>query len=82
MKLMRNLVQIKVKKADETFKGGIIHKPDNLKVAAPEGVVTAVGPTVGDDIKVGQRVLYGRHSAQELDEDYVLVIEDDILAVL
>ena len=79
MKLMRNLVQIKIEGAEETFDGGLIHKPDNLKVTAPEGVITAVGPKV-NTVAVGNRVIYGKFSDQEVDEDTVLVCEDDIVA--
>lgn len=81
MKLLRNLVKIKIEAAQDTFDGGLIHKPDNLKVAAPKGVVTALGPDV-KEVKVGQYVVYGKHSSQEFEKDSVLILEEDILAIL
>ncbi len=81
MRLMRNLVQISTEEAEETFDGGVIFKPDSLKVKPnTEGTVMAIGPKV-NTVSIGQRVLYGKFSAQEL-EDSVLVHEDDIIAIM
>ena len=81
MKLMRNLVQISVLPVEDTFEGGAILKPETLKVRPnTEGTVLSIGPNV-DTVAVGNRVIYGKFSAQEL-EDSVLVHEDDIIAVL
>lgn len=81
MKLLRNLVQIKTETAEETFDGGIIHRPDNLKVAAPRGVVIAIGTDV-NEVKIGQYVAFGKYSGQEFEKDSILIHEDDVLCIL
>lgn len=81
MKLLRNLVQIKTEAAEDTFDGGIIHKPDNLKVAAPKGVIMATGPEV-EEVKIGQYVVYGKHASQDFEEGSILILETDILCII
>ena len=76
----------------ETVKGGIII-PDTAKEKPMEGAVVAVGPgkVMEDgkrspmDLKEGDRVLFGKYSGTEIkidDEDYVIMREEEILAVL
>ena len=76
----------------ETAKGGIII-PDTAKEKPIEGEVVAVGNgkvledgTVRKlDVKVGDRVLFGKYSGTEVKlegEERLIVREDDILAVL
>jgi chaperonin GroES len=76
----------------ETTKGGIII-PDNAKEKPVEGRVVAVGrgKTLDDgtvravDVRVGETVLFGKYSGTEIKldgEDFLLVREDDILAVV
>jgi chaperonin GroES len=72
--------------------GGIII-PDTAKEKPQEGKVVSLGPgKVGDDgkrtaldIKVGDRVLFGKYAGTEIKVDgveHVFMREDDILGVL
>jgi len=72
--------------------GGIII-PDTAKEKPQEGKVVALGPgKTGDDgkrtvldIKVGDRVLFGKYAGTEIKVDgveHVFMREDDILGVL
>jgi chaperonin GroES len=76
----------------ETAKGGIII-PDTAKEKPQEGEVLAVGngkilengTKVALDVKVGNKVLFGKYSGTEIkiDGDDVLILrEDEVLAVL
>lgn len=78
--------------ADKKTAGGIII-PDTAKEKPQEGEVIAVGPgKVTDDgklkamnVKVGDKVLFGKYSGNEVkmeDQDYLIMREDDILGVL
>lgn len=78
--------------AKTTTAGGIII-PDNAKEKPVEGEVIAVGSgKILDDgsvrpleVKVGDRVLFGKYSGSETEidrEEHVIVREDDILAIL
>lgn len=78
--------------ATEQVRGGIII-PDTAKEKPQEAEVIAVGPgkmtDKGErsplDVKAGDRVLIGKYSGSEIkynDTDYVIVREDEILAVL
>jgi chaperonin GroES len=77
---------------EEKTKGGIII-PDTVKEKPQEAEVVAVGPGTRDDqgrvhpldVKVGDRVLFGKWSGTEvkLDGDEHLVVkESDILGIL
>jgi chaperonin GroES len=72
--------------------GGIII-PDSAKEKPQEGVIVATGKgKVRDDgkltpldVKVGDKVLYGKYSGNEITvsgDKFVIVREEDILAVL
>ena len=76
----------------EVRKGGIII-PDSAKEKPIEGRVKAVGDgklnesgnRVKIDLKVGDKVLYGKYAGTEIKidgEDYLLMREDDILGVV
>jgi chaperonin GroES len=76
----------------EQVKGGIII-PDTAKEKPQEAEIIAVGPGKiqedGErqpmDVNSGDRVLIGKYSGSEIridDEDYVILREDEILAVL
>jgi chaperonin GroES len=76
----------------ELRKGGIII-PDSAKEKPIEGRVKAVGQgKVGDDgkrvkleVKVGDKVLYGKYAGTEIKvdgDDLLLMREDDILGVV
>lgn len=73
-------------------KGGIII-PDTAKEKPMEGEVVAVGPgkqaeggkREAMDVKAGDRILFGKYAGTEIkidDRDYVILREEEILAVL
>ena len=77
---------------EEKTKGGIII-PDTAKEKPQEGEVIAVGPGGRDeagklipiDIKVGDRVLFGKWSGTEVridGEDLLIMKESDIMGVI
>ena len=76
----------------EVKKGGIII-PDTAKEKPQEGKVIAVGTgkmtdegkRIGLDVKVGDRILFGKYSGSEVkvdDKEYVIFREEDVLAIL
>ena len=73
-------------------KGGIII-PDTAKEKPQEGEVIAAGPGKRDeqgkiipmDVKVGDRILYGKYSGTEIkieDEEHLIMHQEDILGIL
>ena len=83
-----------VKRVEEEgkTKGGIII-PDSAKEKPMEGKVIAVGKgkVLEDgkipplDVKVGDRVLFGKYSGSEIkidEEEHMIMREDDILGVI
>jgi len=87
MKPIADRVIIKPAPADEKTKGGLII-PDTAKEKPQRGEVIAVGP--GKDgnlmsVQVGDIVLYGKYSGQEISHegnDYLIMREDDILVII
>lgn len=87
MKPIADRVIIKPAPADEKTKGGLII-PDTAKEKPQRGEVIAVGP--GKDgnlmtVTVGDIVLYGKYSGQEINYegyDYLIMREDDILCII
>lgn len=78
--------------SDERTKGGIII-PDTAREKPQEGEVVAAGPgarndqgqTVALDVKVGDRVLFGKWSGTEIrvdGEDLLIMKESDVMGVL
>jgi len=75
----------------DTAKGGIII-PDSAKEKPQEGEVMAVGAgkmekgrRIALDVKVGDRILFGKYSGSEIkvdDREYLLLREEEILAKL
>jgi chaperonin GroES len=54
-------------------------------VAAGTGRVTDAGETVKLEVKVGDKVLYGKYSGTEVtieSKEYLIVRESDILAII
>jgi chaperonin GroES len=89
---LHDRVVVKRIDAEEKTKGGIII-PDSAKEKPSEGQVVAVGPGGRDeagklipiDIKVGNKVLFGKWSGTEVKldgEDLLIMKESDILGVL
>jgi chaperonin GroES len=84
-------VVIKSLEESEQMRGGL-YIPDSAKEKPQQGEVIAVGPgrfekdkRVPMDIKVGDKVLYGKYSGTEVTldgEQYLILRESDVLAVL
>ena len=85
-------VLVKRVKEEEKTKGGIII-PDTAKEKPQEGEVIAVGPGARDesgklqplDVKVGDRILFGKWSGTEVKlqgEDLLIMKESDILGII
>jgi chaperonin GroES len=78
--------------ADEKTAGGIII-PDTAKEKPQEGEVIGVGPGARDesgqlrplDVRVGDRILFGKWSGTEVKiggEDLIIMKESDILGIV
>ena len=89
---LQDRVLIKRIEEEEQVSGGIII-PDTAKEKPQEAEVVAVGPgKITDDgsrspmdVEVGNKVLVGKYSGSDIKidgEDYVIVREDEILAVV
>ena len=89
---LQDRVIVKRLEAEETVKGGIII-PDTAKEKPQKGEVIAVGPgKVSKDgklqpmnVKVGDKILFGKYAGTDVkidDEDYIIMREDDILGIL
>jgi chaperonin GroES len=92
IKPLADRVVIKPAAAEEKTKGGII-LPDTAKEKPVVGEVMAVGPgKVTDDgkkvlleVKVGDKVLYGKYSGTEVTldgEEFLIMREADIFAIV
>ena len=77
---------------DDRTKGGIII-PDTAKEKPQQGEVVAVGPGARDesgklielDVKVGDRILFGKWSGTEIKlagEDLLIMKESDVMGVI
>ncbi|MGB6363957.1 MAG: co-chaperone GroES [Thermoanaerobaculia bacterium] len=89
---LHDRVLVKRLEEEEQVKGGIII-PDTAKETPQEAEVVAVGPGKLQedgkrqpmDVSKGDRILVGKYSGSEIkidDEDYVILREDEILAVV
>ena len=84
-------VVVKALDDGEQMRGGL-YIPDTAKEKPQQGEIVAVGPgrfekdkRVPIDVKVGDKVLYGKYSGNEvtIDGEQLLIIrESDVLAVL
>jgi len=77
----------------EEVKQGTIIIPDTAKEKPQQGEIVAVGPgkitengtKVKLEVKVGDKVLYGKYSGTEVTiggEDYLIMRESDVLAII
>ena len=84
-------VVLKQLAAEETTKSGIVlpgqnkEKPQQAEVVAvgPGGVVD--GKEIKMEVKVGDQVVYSKYAGSEIkldDEEYIIVKQNDILAVI
>lgn len=89
---LQDRVIVKRVKEEEKTKGGI-YIPDSAKEKPIEGEVIAVGNGKVQedgqvrklDVKVGDRILFGKYSGTEVKldgEEHLILREDDILGVL
>jgi chaperonin GroES len=73
--------------AEETTKSGIVI-PGQNKEKPQQAEVVAVGPGTEEvkmQVKVGDKVIYSKYSGTEVkldDDEYIIVKQDDILAVI
>ena len=92
MKPLADRVVIKPSPADEKTKGGII-LPDTAKEKPVIGEVVAVGPgkitddgkKIAPEVKVGDKVLYGKYSGTEITidgDEYLIMREADVFAIM
>ena len=92
VKPLADRVVIKPQEAEEKTKGGIII-PDTAKERPVIGEIIATGPgRKGDDgklipveVKVGDKVMYGKYSATEITvegQDLLVMRESDLIAVV
>ncbi|MBK1622797.1 MULTISPECIES: co-chaperone GroES [Hyphomicrobiales] len=89
---LHDRVVVRRLESEEKTKGGIII-PDTAKEKPQEGEVIAVGPGARDDngqvqaldVKVGDRILFGKWSGTEVKidgEDLLIMKESDIMGVI
>src|SRR2546421_12844262 len=89
---LHDRVVVKRIEEQETVRGGIII-PDSAKEKPQEGEVVAVGngkrledgKLVALDVKVGDRILFGKYSGSDIKldgDEYMIMREDEVLGVL
>jgi chaperonin GroES len=92
VKPLADRVVIKALEEAETMRGGL-YIPDTAKEKPQQGEVMAVGPgklseegkRIDMELKVGDKVLYGKYSGTEVtvdNEQYLILRESDVLAVV
>jgi chaperonin GroES len=92
IKPLADRVLIEPVEAETKTQGGIFI-PDNAKEKPMQGIVKAVGAgrksdkgeIIALELKVGDKVLYGKYSGTEVTfegKNYLIVKENDVLAVL
>jgi len=92
VKPLYDRVIIKRIEEKETRRGGIII-PDSAKEKPMEGKVIAIGAgrvnkdgkRIALEIKVGDRVLFGKYAGQEIkidDKEHVILKEDEVLGII
>lgn len=92
LKPIGDKVIVEVLDAEERTKGGIV-LPDTAKEKPQQGKVIAVGngktlsngKLIPPSVKPGDRIIFGKYSGNEVkvnENEYLIVNEDDILAVV
>ena len=84
-------VILQQREAEEKTQSGII-LPDSAKEKLQEAIVVAVGPGKDENgkitkmqVKEGDTVIYSKYSGTEVkfeEEDYIIVSQDDIIAIV
>jgi len=85
-------IVVEVLEAKEKTKGGIVlpdsakEKPQEAKVVAiGKGRVSEEGKVVPPQVKVGEKILFGKYSGTEItvdDKEYLILKEEDVLAIV
>ena len=89
---LQDRVIVKRLEEEEKTKGGIII-PDSAKEKPQEGKVIAVGKgkktedgkVIPPDVKVGDKILFGKYSGSEVKiegEEHLIMKEEDILGII
>ena len=89
---LHDRVVVRRLESEEKTKGGIII-PDSAKEKPQEGEIVAVGPGGRDesgklipiDVKVGDKVLFGKWSGTEVKldgEEFLIMKESDIMGII
>jgi chaperonin GroES len=92
IKPLADRVVIRALEDTEQMRGGL-YIPDTAKEKPQQGEVVAVGPgkmtedgkRIPLEVKEGDKVLYGKYSGTDVkvgDEDYLILRESDVLAIL
>jgi len=92
IKPLADRVVVRPLEAEEKTKGGL-YVPDTAKERPQQGEIVAIGPgRVSDEgkkipieVKVGDKILYGKYSGTEVTYDgieYLIMRESDIFAII
>lgn len=92
IKPLEDRVVVESLEAEEKTSGGI-YLPDTAKEKPQIGKIIAIGPgkvsdagkKIAMEVKVGDKILYGKYSGSEVtidDKDYLIMRESDILAII
>ncbi len=91
LKPLHDRIIVRPAKAEETTKGGII-LPDTAKEKPMQGEIIATGKgrvengnLIELEVKVGDKVLYGKYSGTEINvdgEELLMMRESDVFAVI
>ena len=93
LKPLADRVVVRALEETETMRGGL-YIPDTAKEKPQQGEIVAAGPGKFDekggqripmDVKVGDKVLYGKYSGTEVTldgEQYLILRESDVLAIV
>jgi chaperonin GroES len=92
VKPLADRVVVKPLEEAEQMRGGL-YIPDTAKEKPQQGEVVAIGPgklteegkRVDPELKVGDKVLYGKYSGTEVtldDAQYLILRESDVLAII
>ncbi|HNW39450.1 MAG TPA: co-chaperone GroES [Candidatus Omnitrophota bacterium] len=93
IKPLGDRIVVKVLEAETKSKGGILlpdtakEKPQEAKVVAVgKGKVLENGTIAAPEVKVGDKVIFGKYSGNEITtkegEDLLILREEDILAII
>lgn len=92
LKPLGDRIIAKALSAESVTPGGIV-LPDSAKEKPLEGEVIAVGPGAQldsgkirpMDVKVGDKIIYGKYGGTEVKvggEEYIILRQDDVLAII